>query len=63
MIIQQTWALDEIEYLKNNYNNFSIKVLVEHFYNYFYVERSESSIRNKAFFMGLKRLDSNKRIT
>ena len=57
------WKKDEIQYLRNNYNNFSIKDLVTHFYNYFYVERSESSIRNKAFFMGLKRNPNNKRLT
>ena len=59
----QVWQEDEIDYLRGNYNNFSIKVLVIHFCNYFYVDRSESSIRNKAFFMGLRRKSDNKRLT
>ena len=54
----QVWQEDEIDYLRGNYN----KVLVIHFCNYFYVDRSESSIRNKAFFMGLKRESNNKRL-
>jgi hypothetical protein len=62
MTLQQTWTFEETQYLIKHYNSFSIKELVNHYFYYFYVERSISSIRNKAFFLGLRRLPNKKRI-
>ncbi len=62
MINHQRWTKEEEDYLRIAYKSLSISEIVRNFYYYFYIERSESSIRNKVCSMGLKREDGLKRI-
>ena len=48
---QKQWNNEDIEFLKNNYNNFSIKELSEK------LNRTKPSIQCKAKKMGLKKED------
>ena len=58
----QRWTKEEEDYLRTAYKTLSIAQIARNFYYYFYIERSESSIRNKACYMGLYRPDGLKRV-
>jgi len=49
------WSKPELDYLKSNYDKFSTEDLKQNLYNYFWNDRSISSIRVKAHRVGLRR--------